>query len=292
MRLTLPEATCRVALLLLLALCAACATTARSGASDDAPLRVMTFNVRLPTDVDGPDRWDARRDIAVRMLQRADADLVGTQELFKRQGDEIVAALPQYRWFGRDRRGGHADEHMGLFYRADRLRLLDSGDFWLSETPDVPGSITWGNLYPRMVTWARFERRGGARVTVFNTHLPYRDQDEAARVRGAQLLAARIAALPRDEPVIVTGDFNAAPDTGAHAALLQSGLRDAWSIAAARSGPEATFHAFTGTPDRRIDWILVRGFDVRVLRTIDTNEGGRYPSDHFPVVAELVAAPR
>lgn len=278
----------RAALAVLLALPAACATTPRPSSPADTPLRVMTFNVRVPTDADGADRWDARRAIAVRMLQRADADLVGTQELFQRQGDEIVAALPQYRWFGRDRRGGHADEHMGVFHRADRLRLLDSGDFWLSDTPGVPGSITWGNLYPRMVTWARFERVGsGRRFTVFNTHLPYRDQDEAARVRGAQLLAARIAALPRDEPVIVTGDFNAAPETGAHAALLAAGLRDAWSVSATRSGPEATFHAFTGQPDKRIDWILVRGFGVRAVRTIDDSEGGRYPSDHFPVVAEL-----
>ncbi len=270
----------------LLALSASCA----SMADHASPLlKVMAFNVRLPTDADGANRWDARRDMVVRTLREADADLIGTQELHKRQGDEIAAALPQYRWFGRDRRGAHADEHMGVFYRTDRLRVLESGDFWLSDAPEVAGSITWGNLYPRMVTWARFERiADGRRFTLFNTHLPYRDEDEAARVRGARLLRARIDALPRDEAVVATGDFNTTPDGAVHAALVGgSALRDAWTAAATRDGPDGTFHAFSGKAERRIDWILVRGFDVRGARTLDANEAGRYASDHFPVVAEL-----
>lgn len=88
--------------------------------------------------------------------------------------------------------------------------------------------------------------------------------------------------------MVVTGDFNAGPDSAVHAALAgRGGLRDAWHPAATRSGPEGTFHAFTGRAERRIDWILVRGFEVRAVHTIDANENGRYPSDHFPVVAEL-----
>lgn len=280
--------TARLAACLLLPLLAACASLSPREAVRDAPLRVMAFNVRLPTDADGANRWDARRDIAVRMLRQADADVIGTQELFKRQGDELVAALPRYAWFGRGRRGGDDDEHMGVFYRTDRLRLLEHGDFWLSDTPGVPGSISWGNLYPRMATWARFERLAdGRRFTVFNTHLPYRDQDAAARLRCAALLRARIDALPRGEPVVLLGDFNTAPDGDVHAALLQAGLRDAWTAAVTRRGPEATFHAYTGTADRRIDWILVRGLSVRAVHTIDASEHGRYPSDHFPVLAEL-----
>ena len=86
------------------------------------------------------------------------------------------------------RRGGGADdEHMGVLYRTDALRLVESGDFWLSDTPDVVGSITWGNLYPRMVTWGLFESRDdGRRFYLFNTHFPYRDEDDAARTRCAQ----------------------------------------------------------------------------------------------------------
>lgn len=268
-------------------LAAGCATTAPP-AGRQAPLRVMSFNVRLPQQADGADRWEVRRGLVARMLRDAAPDVIGTQELFELQGDYLVSQLPEYAWFGRDRRGGHDDEHMGVFYRKDRLRVLESGDFWLSDTPDVPGSITWGHPLPRMVTWALFERIGdGRRFYLFNTHLPYREQDEQARTRGAELLAQRIAALPADVPVVVTGDFNAGPDSPTHAAATAT-LRDAWQVAAERSGPAETFHGFKGRPDRRIDWILVRGFDVAALRTIDANEHGRYPSDHFPVMAELV----
>lgn len=270
---------------LLLALLCACMSVPQR--APPAPLRVMSFNVRLPAESDGPDRWEARRALAARVIHDAAPDLIGTQELHKPQGDWLVAQLPEYAWFGEGRRGGDGDEHMGVFYRTDRLQVLESGDFALSDTPEVLGSITWGHLYPRMVTWALFRRiADGRRFYLFNTHLPYRDEDEAARVRGARLLLSRISALPRDVPVVVTGDFNAAPDSPTHAAMTGA-LRDAWTGAPERAGPEATFHGFTGTADRRIDWILVRGFGVRAMRTLDAGEDGRYPSDHFPVVAEL-----
>lgn len=278
-----------IAASLLALLLAACATPAPMPASPPSTLRVMSFNVRLPLDSDGVNRWQARRELAADLVARAAPDVIGTQELHKAQGDWLAARLPQYAWFGRDRRGGHGDEHMGVFYRTDRLRVLDSGDFWLSDTPGVPGSISWGHPFPRMATWALFERiADGRRFYLFNTHLPYRDEDDAARERGARLLAGRIAALPADVPVVVTGDFNATPEGTVHAALAER-LEDARTAAATRIGPDATFHAFSGKADRRIDWILVRGFDVLETRTIDACEGedGRCPSDHFPVLAYL-----
>ena len=252
------------------------------------PLRVMTFNVRLPAETDGADRWEARRAQMAALIRAQAPDVIGTQELFKTQGDWLVSQLPEYRWFGEGRRGGDGDEHMGVFYRTDRLRVVESGDFWLSDTPDVPGSITWGHPYPRMVTWALFERiGGGGHFYLFNTHLPYRAEDEDARVRGVRLLLARIDALPAGLPVVVTGDFNALPGGPAYVEATRS-LRDAWTTAPRRAGPDATFHAFSGKPDGRLDWILVRGFDATSIETLDTNENGRYPSDHFPVVADLV----
>jgi endonuclease/exonuclease/phosphatase family metal-dependent hydrolase len=221
------------------------------------------------------------------MLRTEDPDVLGTQELFKRQGDEIVARLPQYVWFGEGRRGGHDDEHMGVFYRKDRLRLRESGNFWLSDTPEIAGSRTWGNIYPRMVTWARFERvADGARFTLFNTHLPYRDEDEPARLRGAELIRARLDQLDENEMVILTGDFNTTPDSPVHATLAAR-LTDAWIAAPQRTGPEATFHGFTGQAKQRIDWILFRGLAVKSAKTVTTQTDGRYPSDHFPVIVEL-----
>lgn len=250
-------------------------------------LRVMTFNVRLPTDADGDNRWAQRRAQMAKLLAAQQADVIGTQELYAEQGDYLVAQSSGYAWFGQGRRGGAADEHVGVLYRHDRLRVLGSGDFWLSDTPEVPGSITWQHLYPRLVTWALFERKAdGRRFYLFNTHLPYRDEDQQARLRGVHLLRDRIAALPPDVPVVVTGDFNIGPDDAVQATLVPP-LRDAWRTAPRTEGPAATFHGFTGHGDRRIDWILVRGFDVTRAATLDDRIDGRYPSDHFPVVADL-----
>lgn len=267
----------------LLLLLAGTAATAREPA-----IRVMSFNVRLPVAQDGPNRWEARRDLAAAMIAETAPDVIGTQELHKRQGDDLVARLPGYGWIGIDRRGGHDDEHMGIFYRRDRLNLVDFGHFWLSDTPQLPGSISWGNLYPRMVTWALFETRDERRrFYLYNTHLPYRGEDEPARIKAAKLIAAHIAGRPADIPVILTGDFNTTPDGAVHATLAQS-MVDAFPSASTRSGPEGTFHNYSGRADRRIDWIFSRGLETRRYDAVTEHRGTLQTSDHFPIVADLV----
>lgn len=249
-------------------------------------LRVMTFNVRLPVAADGANRWEARRELMADTIRRHRPDLIGTQELHKPQGDFLIEHLDGYAWFGRDRRGGDSDEHVGVFYRTKVLTVIESGDFWLSDTPEVAGSITWGNLYPRLTTWALFEHRSSRRrFYVYNTHFPYRDEDEAARVRCAELILAHLARQPQDVPAIVMGDFNTAPDSRVHD-LLSAQLLDAWIEAPERQGPAATFHAFTGRAERRIDWIFARGLLARRAVTVIDARNGRYPSDHFPVFVD------
>lgn len=249
-------------------------------------LRVMSFNVRVPVAADGPNRWEARRDIMVRTIREQHPDIMGTQELHQEQGDYIVGKLPQYTWFGIDRRGGHADEHMGVFYRKDRLVLKDSGNFWLSDTPDKP-SITWGHPFPRMVTWALFEDKATGRTFYYyNTHLPYRDEDEPARVKGAKEIVARLAGLPANAPFILTGDLNSDASGPTYAELAKV-LTDTRAVAPKVEGPEKTFHDFTGIPNQRIDFIFERGFKPTYFATVTTQQDGRYPSDHFPVVTEL-----
>ncbi|WP_109125159.1 endonuclease/exonuclease/phosphatase family protein [Dyella sp. C11] len=250
-------------------------------------LRVMSFNVRVPVEADGPNRWEARRDIMVRTIREQHPDVLGTQELHQEQGDYIVAHLPEYTWFGIDRRGGHSDEHMGVFYRKDKLALKDSGNFWLSDTPDVPGSITWGHPLPRMVTWALFEDKATHRTFYYyNTHLPYREEDEPARVKGAKEIVSRLAALPANAPFILTGDLNTDPSSPTYAELTKV-LVDTRKVAPKVEGPEKTFHNFTGNPTEHIDFILERGFTPTYFATVTTQQDGRYPSDHFPVVTDL-----
>jgi len=252
-----------------------------------APLKVMSFNIRYANDTDGVNAWPNRRDVTVAMLEKAAPDLFGTQELLKVQGDYLVAKLKNYAWFGTDRRGGHADEHMGIFYRTDRLKLVETGQFWLSDTPEVVGSITWGHPLPRMVTWGLFETKVGARrFYAFNTHLPYRDEDEDARTKGAALILARIKAIAGDLPVVLTGDFNTTPDSAAHRTLATA-LVDARASAPVKLGPAETFHGFTGKADKQIDWIFLRGFSAKRVTTITDHLGAVQTSDHFPVLAEL-----
>ena len=251
------------------------------------PLSVMSFNIRLPAESDGVDYWETRKPLAVRMLREQQPDVIGLQELVRAQADYLARELPQYAWFGRGREADGGGEHMGVFYRKDRLKVIESGDFWLSDTPDVAGSITWGHPHPRMVTWALFEQRSdGRRFYLFNTHLPYRDEDEAARPKGAQAIARRLATLPDDVPVVLTGDFNTTPDSDAHAVLAGT-LQDAWTTAPRVEGIDATFHGFTGKADRRIDWIFVRGAQLESITSVTTRWNHRYPSDHFPLVATL-----
>lgn len=251
------------------------------------PLSVMSFNIRLPAESDGVDYWETRKPLAVRMLREQQPDVIGLQELVKAQADYLARELPQYAWFGRGREADGGGEHMGVFYRKDRLKVIESGDFWLSDTPDVAGSITWGHPHPRMVTWALFEQRSdGRRFYLFNTHLPYRDEDEAARLKGAQAIARHLATLPDDVPVVLTGDFNTTPDSDAHAVLAGT-LQDAWTTAPRVEGIDATFHGFTGKADRRIDWIFVRGAQLESITSVTTRWNNRYPSDHFPLVATL-----
>ena len=252
------------------------------------PLRVVSYNVRYPNPGDGANRWEARRDLFMASIREANPDLFGTQELFKLQGDAIVEALPAFAWFGISRRGNDQDEHMGVFYRKDRLRAIRKDQFWLSETPAQPGSVSWNMSLPRMVTWAEFDHNG-KRFFFFNTHFAHRREDEDARLNSAKLIVERIRAIAGASPVIVTGDFNAPAGGAVHAAMLAGGLQDTRAIARDKGGPEGTFHGFSGTPgEGRIDWILVSShWKVDRNETLTFHDGPRYPSDHFPILAVL-----
>jgi endonuclease/exonuclease/phosphatase family metal-dependent hydrolase len=247
-------------------------------------LKVMTLNVRQPDQDDGPNNWEHRRGLLVETILAAGPDLIGTQELFQLQADYIQAHAPGYQWFGTGRFGDHRDKHVGIFYKPEKLQLVDHGDFWLSETPGVPGSSSWGIIRPRQVTWGLFEDQRGQRFHHFNTHFPYRKEEQRARENTAALLTARVELFSR---VILTGDFNSTAGGDIHGRLTEV-FQDAWLTADHRVGPESTLHGFgkvTGLP-RRIDWILYRApWKVLKAETIATVRDGIYPSDHYPVLA-------
>ena len=264
-----------------------------ASAAGDHDLRVMTFNVRYGEADDGINAWPHRRDLMVQVIRKEHPDILGTQELLSPQGDYLQQHLPGYTWFGMGRNGNEINkndnEHMGVFYDKARLKVLESGNFWFSDTPDKPGSKSFGQPLPRMVTWAKFQdRRSGRQFYYYDTHFPYQDgkKAEAIRERCAAEIRQRMAQLPASLPFILTGDFNTTPDSKTHASLTQV-LHDARESAPRQDGPAATFHGFTGHATDRIDWILYRGVKANDVRTITTHDGKVYPSDHFPVVADF-----
>ena len=281
---------------LALALLAACAP-ARPG-PDAEPLRVMSFNLRLHTGSDGLDAWPHRVD-AVEALLR-DADVVGVQEALPAMLDTLDARLGGWARIGVGRQADGGGEYSAVLYRRARLTPLEDGTFWLSDTPDVPGSQGWDAALPRVATWGRFlDRASGDTITVVNTHFDHVGQ--TAREHSARLIADRLDAISRGGPVVVTGDFNVTPDNPAYAALTDgTGLLDArLASASPPRGAEATWNGFGRDPlERRIDFVFVRGLEVTQFATRDETIGAvlgtdnpRYPSDHFPVQATVRRGP-
>lgn len=256
-------------------------------------LRVMTFNVRQPDLDEGPNSWRERRDLLVDTILEKDPDVIGSQELVLLQAEYIQARAPQYEWFGSGRFGDHEDKHVGVFYKKHRCRLSSHGDLWLSETPEVPGSSSWDIIRPRQLTWGLFEAEDIGCFSVFNTHFPYRAVEQEARRKTALLIKERLADVSHSTPVILTADFNS-PAGGEVYGLLCDDLRDAWRTAAARTGPDGTQHGFgKQVAGRRIDWILYRApWPVVEVETVTRSRDGRYPSDHFPVVATFDVSSR
>ncbi|RLK52571.1 endonuclease/exonuclease/phosphatase family protein [Microbacterium telephonicum] len=269
------------------------AATFSNAADDEHCIQVMTLNVRRPLGVftvRRADRWSGRRVHLARLLRHEAPTVLGAQEVTPGAAKLMQAALgPTYRFVGHGRAPGPRGEACPIFYDSERLALESWTQRALSDTPERAGSRSWGNPLPRVVVDAVFtDLRTGAQLAVVNTHLdPF---SERSRIRSARLI--REAAAARAEPVIVTGDFNSAPDSATARTLHLGGtLRDAWTAAESRASPEWGTHTSyrPPRPGPRIDWIAV-GDGIRVLRAAI---GGRRrlevrASDHLPVRAGLL----
>jgi endonuclease/exonuclease/phosphatase family metal-dependent hydrolase len=254
----------------------------------------MSFNIRYGTAADGENNWPQRRELVFDVIREHDPDVLGVQEALRFQLDEIGAAVPGYGELGVGRDDGReAGEYAAIMYRADRFEVSESGTFWFSSEPDVVGSIDWGAHLPRICTWARLvEKSSGRAFYVFNVHFDHQSQE--SRERSAELLVERIEARAQADPVVVTGDFNADEDNpamlyllGAEGAESGVGLRDSFRVVHPDAVDVGTFNGFEGrTAGPKIDAILVSGnLNVESAAIVRTSRDGRYPSDHFPVVA-------
>ena len=265
---------------------------------DPAAFRVMSFNIRYNNPGDSLNAWPHRAEGVMRLLRYHDPDLVGLQEAQRGQLSDFERLLPGYAWVGLPRDDGRpSDEYSAILYRTDRFELLESGTFWLSETPTVPRSRGWDAALPRIATWGRFrDRATGDTVLHVNTHFDH--MGVRARAESGRLLKRWLGENAGSLPVLLTGDFNTTPGSEPIAALLDPAvaprLVDALEVAAEPPyGPASTWNGFRAIePERRIDFVFV-GPGVRVLEhatLAETLVGVHFPSDHLPVIAEVELA--
>ena len=261
-----------------------------------APLKVMSFNIRYGSANDGDNHWDKRYPLVTESMRIFDPDLLGLQEALPFQCDYLREQFPQYEFFGR---GREADPDKGEFsailFRRDRFEKTDGGHFWLSETPDQPGSRSWDSSLPRMVTWVQLKDRLTDLEFIYaNTHYDHRG--EQARLQSSKVIRDWMIDHHRDTPIVITGDFNAAVGSQPYNELTKTGtdlprrLTDSYRAIYPDVHPdEGSFGGWTGKRDgARIDWILHSQEFTTLNATINYhNDQGRFPSDHYPVQAVI-----
>ena len=256
------------------------------------PIKVMTFNIRYASAF-GANAWPKRRAGVVEVIREQKPGIIGTQEGLHHQLLYMDKELAEYKWIGVGREGEKRGEFMAIFYRSDRLKPLEEKHFWLSDTPKVVGSASWGNTVKRMVTWVRFlDRKTHKEFYFWNTHFDHRSQP--SREKSALLINKRVAALQTKLPVILVGDFNAvAKANRAYDTLTTTGgFKDTFVSAKEKVNADwNTFNSFQKTKKgkRRIDWILTKG-PVKVDRTsiVLFEKFKQLPSDHQPVTAQII----
>ncbi|MCE9613805.1 MAG: endonuclease/exonuclease/phosphatase family protein [Lentisphaerae bacterium] len=247
-------------------------------------MKVMTCNIRTSAAADGPNAWALRRDVCARVIRDHAPDVFGVQEMTDEQFDDLAAAFPAYDTHAVDRANT-------IFYDARQYRRLAAGGYWLSETPHVPGSKSWGSACVRTASWIHLaHRETGFAFRIINTHLDHVGQ--AARERQARLLVEDAAAWGAALPQILTGDMNADADNAAITTLTEGGWTDTYGAVHGSQEPGDTFHEFLGRGCTkslgRIDWIFMRGaLRVQAAAIVIDAPAGRHPSDHYFVSATV-----
>jgi len=260
---------------------------------DTASLRVMSYNIRYLNTIDSINVWDNRKDKVAGLINYHQADLIGVQEAVLSQIKDLEAKLPDFAWYGVGRMDGKEDgEFSAIYYRKSRFKLLDSGTFWYSETPNTPGSKSWDDYFPRMASWVKLkDKQTGRTFFHFNTHYDHRGA--FTREKSSEILVQQTAAIAGKLPMLITGDFNTTETSKPYQVLVNNtGLQDAKYISQTpHYGPAGTSSGFwvKKTIRAKIDYIFVNK-PVQVLQhaILTDQQDGRYFSDHLAVIAEVI----
>jgi len=254
-----------------------------------ASVNVISYNIRMNTTADGVNAWPNRIEKVTGLLRFHQADLFGVQEALPEQVEDLVKAFPEFGSLGVGRDDGiSSGEHMTVFYLKSRFEKLDGGTFWLNEATNKPG-FGWDAVCNRTCTWVKLnDKTTGKSFLIFNTHYDHRGIE--AREQSSKLILRFLKEINKDRlPFILTGDFNATPDSAPIQSILGE-LKNARAVSeTVPYGPEGTSGGFeVKEKNRIIDFIFIND-KVRVLRHghLSDSYGLFYPSDHLPVLAEI-----
>lgn len=284
----------KIVLLLLPFLAASCGQVKKQVAASE-PVNVMSFNIRYDNPEDSMNNWKFRKERVANAVRFYDVDIVGMQEVLRNQLEDLRQRLPEYGVVGVGREDGkEKGEYSALWYRKSRFTLLGSGNFWLSETPEVAGSKGWDGACERIASWAKLKDAvSGKEYLALNTHLDH--VGVVARREGVNLILEKVNELGGELPVIVTGDFNSEPESDVIKNITDPNnpkhLTDTRLVSPVVYGPSWTFHDFDKIPyDKRplIDYVFVRN-GLRVLRygVLAETENESLLSDHAPVLVTV-----
>jgi len=261
-----------------------------TNARPNKPLVVATYNLRQNNPNDGVNAWPNRKEEVKGLIRFHEFDIFGTQEGFIGQLNDLLE-MEEFAYTGHGRDDGKdAGEHSAIFYRKDRFKLLDSGDFWLRETSDNPGLGWDATCCNRICSWGKFrDLETSKEFFFFCVHFDH--QGVVARKESAKLMVKKIQDIAGDFPVFCVGDFNSTPETE-QIKTMQTLLRDSHQVSAMPPyGPAGTFNSFNfnAAMDKRIDYIFVSSqIDVLKYGVLTDNKDQRFPSDHQPVVVKVV----
>jgi len=263
--------------------------------SNSNSLRMMTYNIRFDNPADGVHAWPNRKELVASVIRFHKADIIGVQEALEYQIQDLMELLPGYDWVGVGRNEDGGGEFSAILYRSSVVAVKAAQTFWLSESPDEPGSKSWDSSLPRIATWAHFVTSSdGRELFVLNTHFDHRG--EQARLESARLLKEQVSKLANGLPVIVMGDLNATSEQPPLVLLSDTPLSDGRSLRdgfvhsiVPHHGPASTWTGFTKiAADRRIDYIFAsEDLPIHYHAILTDKLEDRYPSDHLPVLVEV-----
>jgi endonuclease/exonuclease/phosphatase family metal-dependent hydrolase len=266
-----------------------------SNHSEADAIKVMTLNVRYDNPRDSLNAWPNRASIVAGFIKNEKPDLLGMQEVLLNQYEYLDSVLANYSSVGVGRTDGAKGGEMNpVYFKKERFDMTRTKTFWLSETPEIPGSRAWGSSLPRIVTWMELvDKNSHKHLFYFNTHFAH--DSDSARIMSSRLLLEKVDSIASGFPFIITGDFNMLPTSKGYAILTGPAesvplLRDSFDISERNpSGPMYTFNGFSDKQGSgRIDYIFVRdGMKVMEHRTVIKKDRKTYISDHWPVEAVI-----